>query len=68
LASSLEKVRAFAEQMIAEKLNPATAAMLAPMLTLPDTDAECDDELERYARLCCELRSDDAPHLQVSYA
>lgn len=65
---SLTKVRAAIDREL-EARAPAGVALLAQQfINLPPTAEQMDAELEAWARLALELRSDDAPQLTVVHA
>lgn len=65
MAGSLEKTRLVVEALIDEKLPPPLAAMAAPMIELPETDAELDAKLLEYIEMLLGLRSDGLPELSL---
>jgi hypothetical protein len=63
--TSLEKTAEALEELLATRVSPAVAAFVAPMIDLPNDPAVLDEQLANLARMCCVLRSDDAPLLEV---
>jgi len=65
MRGSREKTREAIETLLEAHANPAMACLLAPMVTLPDTDELLDQQLADWAGLMCSLRSDTATPLEV---
>lgn len=65
LKGSREKCREAIDEILAEKVGAAMSCLIAPQITLPDTDEELDEKIVEWCGLMLQMRSDDATPAEV---